>query len=520
MSSLVFEHYQETISTEAMEKFRTHRTHNVIDDILDQDFSLVFEAFDDIDTLLAYSDTISNNANLSMEDFGFISSHLNSIESKYKGIIDFNTVVSESMGPTHRATLVSEAMSGGAMALVAGVIAAVIGIITWLLGKNNSKATPTAAAKASIEKSVAAIENNVTKEQSAIDEIVSNSDDAITANTPVSEMIEKTSTQIEEVKKLSKEDTVLNKMISLEEKLTELRNSQKENSTFKIKNSFLSYYSPGGKDTINKKDIRSAYNSLVGQMNAVEDFRNQLKDLVVTASVLFANNVESKLKEIDSMQDQEKAKAKLAEIGSEIEGKESPLAKAVADKYNSISGQKIGPLFGSEIKLTPVKIKDIFCGTYLEIDKISGDASSGSKEIAIIYDDSDFKQTAKDIIKFKNSPKNYLVAAEKAASQEDNPAEKLKNTMQDVHDSISKEKDAKVSLTFIKNLAKVILGYFKLRAVVDGRFSNVTADMYKLVEQYQKYNTEVAVTLNNIRKEIIKSNKSLHGANKRASNMK
>lgn len=133
--NVVFEQYFQDKAEDAVAVFRSFRKEDLIEDVLDPDHSLISEAFDDIDTLLNYSNSIKSHGNLTMEQCGFIASHINSIENKYKGVIDFNVVVTESQDNGYRSILVAEAMSKGAMALLAAAIAAVLGIIAWILGK-------------------------------------------------------------------------------------------------------------------------------------------------------------------------------------------------------------------------------------------------------------------------------------------------------------------------------------------------------------------------------------------------
>lgn len=138
MTNPVFEHYQDALLAEAMEKFRTYRTQSAAEDILDPEFSLITEAFDDVEVLLNYSNAIGRNSNISMKECGFIASHINSIENKYKDIVNFNIVASESQGSDFRAKLVSEALGKGAIAVLLGVISAILSFIIFWRKKNKT----------------------------------------------------------------------------------------------------------------------------------------------------------------------------------------------------------------------------------------------------------------------------------------------------------------------------------------------------------------------------------------------
>ena len=105
MNNPVFEQYMLDQAEQAVNVFRTFNKEDFIDEFIDPDHSLIEEAFNDVETLLNYSNVIGKNNSISMEECGFIASHINSIEHKYKGNVDFNIVASESQGSDFRAAL-------------------------------------------------------------------------------------------------------------------------------------------------------------------------------------------------------------------------------------------------------------------------------------------------------------------------------------------------------------------------------------------------------------------------------
>ena len=144
--SIVFEQYFQDKAEDAVAVFRSFRKEDIMDDILDPEFDLISEAFNDVDALLNYSAVIGKNNNISMEECGFIASHINSIENKYKGLIDFNIIANESQEAGHRATLVSEALGKGAIGIILGLIAAILGFIFMWKKKDKNEITAKAEA--------------------------------------------------------------------------------------------------------------------------------------------------------------------------------------------------------------------------------------------------------------------------------------------------------------------------------------------------------------------------------------
>lgn len=134
----VFEHYMLEQAEQAVNVFRSFNKEDFIDEFADTGLSLIDEAFNDVETLLNYSSVIGANNSISMEECGFIASHINSIERKYKGFVDFNIIASESQGSDFRATLVSEALGKGSIAVLLGLISAILGfILFWRKKKKN-----------------------------------------------------------------------------------------------------------------------------------------------------------------------------------------------------------------------------------------------------------------------------------------------------------------------------------------------------------------------------------------------
>lgn len=145
----VFEQYMLEQAKQAVNVFRSFNKEDFIDEFADTGLSLIDEAFNDVETLLNYSSVIGTNNNISMEECGFIASHINSIERKYKGVVDFNIVASESQDAAFRATLVSEALGKGAIAVILALISAIIGFI--FMWKKKDKTEITAKAEAEIK---------------------------------------------------------------------------------------------------------------------------------------------------------------------------------------------------------------------------------------------------------------------------------------------------------------------------------------------------------------------------------
>lgn len=160
----VFEHYMTEQAQQALNVFRTFNKEDFIDEFIDPDHSLIEEAFNDVETLLNYSNVIGKNNNISMEECGFIASHINSIERKYKGIVDFNIVASESQEPDFRATLVSEALGKGAIYMIIAVITAIISLIVSMMSNKTNNTSARISSNsidiAKLEKSIKEMEHD------------------------------------------------------------------------------------------------------------------------------------------------------------------------------------------------------------------------------------------------------------------------------------------------------------------------------------------------------------------------
>ena len=152
MSTQIFQPYFEELDQKAASFFATEHKEDFLKDLVFNEMNLINEAFDDLNALMAYRNTINTYGTLSNEQFGFIAGHINSLEAKYKGLISVETLVSESHNSDKKATIVSEAISTRTGLLIAGIITAIIGMIAWLLGKGKedsakagNKATATIA---------------------------------------------------------------------------------------------------------------------------------------------------------------------------------------------------------------------------------------------------------------------------------------------------------------------------------------------------------------------------------------
>lgn len=143
MSAQIFQPYFEELDQKAASFFATEHSDDYVLDMLRSPLNLIDEAFDDINTLQNYKDVLKRHANLSNENFGFISSHVLSIENKYKGLISVETLVYESFPGDKKATVVSEGLETRTALLIAGVIAAIIAMLNWILGKGKAESKKT-----------------------------------------------------------------------------------------------------------------------------------------------------------------------------------------------------------------------------------------------------------------------------------------------------------------------------------------------------------------------------------------
>ncbi len=141
MSDLIFHPYFEEQQQKVASFFATECLDDYVADMIYNPLNLINEAFDDLNALMAYKNTINTYSNLSNEQFGFIASHVNSLETKYKGLISVETLVSEGHNSAKKATIVSEAISTRTGLLIAGIIAAIVGMLAWLLGKGKEDST-------------------------------------------------------------------------------------------------------------------------------------------------------------------------------------------------------------------------------------------------------------------------------------------------------------------------------------------------------------------------------------------
>lgn len=141
MSVQIFQPYFEEQDQKAASFFATEHVDDYVADMLHNPLNLINEAFGDLETLRKYKEVLENHNDLSNENFGFIASHINSMENKYKGLISVETLVSESFPGNKKATIVAEAISTRTGLLIAGIIAAIVGMLAWLLGKGKEDST-------------------------------------------------------------------------------------------------------------------------------------------------------------------------------------------------------------------------------------------------------------------------------------------------------------------------------------------------------------------------------------------
>lgn len=139
MSDQIFQPYFEEQDQKAASFFTTEHLDDYVADMIYNPLNLINEAFDDIETLRKYKEALEKHNDLSNENFGFIASHINSMENKYKGLISVETLVSESFPGNKKATIVAEAISTRTGLLIAGIIAAIIAMFAWILGKGKKE---------------------------------------------------------------------------------------------------------------------------------------------------------------------------------------------------------------------------------------------------------------------------------------------------------------------------------------------------------------------------------------------
>ena len=286
--NVVFEQHFQDLAEEAISVFRTFRKEDIIEDVLDPEYNLISEAFDDVDTLLNYSNSIKSHGNLTMEQCGFIASHINSIERKYKGVIDFNTVVSESQDNNYRSILVAEAMGKGAMVLIAAAIAAVLGIIAWILGKG----------KQTTKTNAEIVSETIKQNQSKLDDWKEEfKQDAKDSNETYEEQKKKAEEEYQKSLKAleeaeAAEENIKKKNLLIEEKEL-LKQSKKDYDErfkyqgdqnifdFDLKSRFLTLYLPDDEyKVVEYKDIESAIKNFEKQNELVLDL---MKSLVFSA---------------------------------------------------------------------------------------------------------------------------------------------------------------------------------------------------------------------------------------------
>lgn len=154
MSVQIFQPYFEELDQKTASFFATEHKDDYLADMADNHLNLIHEAFADIDTLIQFEDLVASSESLTNTDLSLIAMSINRIDSKYKNLMNLNVVITESHSDNERITITQEALSGGGMALVAGVIAAIIAFIAWIFGKkNDSNTTAAETAKKTITES-------------------------------------------------------------------------------------------------------------------------------------------------------------------------------------------------------------------------------------------------------------------------------------------------------------------------------------------------------------------------------
>lgn len=141
MSDQIFQPYFEEQGQKAASFFATEHVDDYVGDMVTNNLNLIHEAFADIDTLIKYEDLVASTEQLTNVDLSLIAMSINNIEAKYKNLMNLNVVITESHSDSDRIRLTQEALSGGGMALIAGVIAAIIAFIAWIFGKKNDTNT-------------------------------------------------------------------------------------------------------------------------------------------------------------------------------------------------------------------------------------------------------------------------------------------------------------------------------------------------------------------------------------------
>ena len=175
MSDSIFRPYFEEQQQKAASFFAKEHVDDYIADMATNHLNLIHEAFADIDTLIQYEDLVASAESLTNVDLSLIAMSVNNIESKYKNLMNLNVVITESHSDSDRIRITQEALSSGGMALIAGVIAAIIAFIAWIFGKKNDTNTSAGeAAKNNIKDS----EEQAKEIQRIVSEAVSKRDEA------------------------------------------------------------------------------------------------------------------------------------------------------------------------------------------------------------------------------------------------------------------------------------------------------------------------------------------------------
>ena len=161
MSNLIFQPYFEEQDQKAASFFATEHMDDYVVDMLNNPLNLINEAFGDIETLQKYKQALQKHNDLSNENFGFMASHIVSIENKYKGLISVETLVSESFSGNKKATIVAEGLSARSGLLIAGIVAAIMAMLAWILGKGKTESKKISTETKAIVLDTKAILDNV-----------------------------------------------------------------------------------------------------------------------------------------------------------------------------------------------------------------------------------------------------------------------------------------------------------------------------------------------------------------------
>lgn len=67
--NIVFEQYFQEEAEKAIKLFRTFSKEDFMEEVMDTEYSLISEAFDDVNTLIRYSEVLNEHKTVSMEEY-------------------------------------------------------------------------------------------------------------------------------------------------------------------------------------------------------------------------------------------------------------------------------------------------------------------------------------------------------------------------------------------------------------------------------------------------------------------